>query len=187
MQIPGKRTLTLCLSLTLAWVASGCGKPSEAPADKSASAPEEQLAMPAPPADASGGTPAAPAPGEIELRDVRATLTPSMGAVYFTVVNHGTQSDRLQRIECSAAEGAEAHESREEKGMMTMVPHPEGFEVPAGGTLELKPGGKHIMLVSPRMFAASGGTIPLTLHFARAGALTAQAKVVALGEGAERP
>jgi copper(I)-binding protein len=187
---PMKRILTLCLGLVLAGTASGCGTPADAPADKSAapaSAAAENPAMPAMPADTSGETPAAPSPGEIEIQEVRATLTPSMGAVYLTVVNHGAQSDRLLRVECSVAEAAEMHESREEKGMMTMVPHPDGFEIPAGGTLALQPGGKHIMLVAPRMFAASGGTIPLTLHFARAGTLQAQAKVAALGEGAERP
>jgi copper(I)-binding protein len=188
MPTPTKRILILCLALVLAGTVSGCGTPSDAPADKSAataSAPEQQPA--AVPADRSGETPAAPSAGEIEVREVRATLTPSMGAVYLTVVNHGAQSDRLLRVECSVAEAAEFHESREEKGMMTMVPHPDGFEVPAGGTLALQPGGKHVMLVAPRMFAASGGTIPLTLHFARAGTVQAQAKVAALGEGAERP
>jgi copper(I)-binding protein len=190
MPTPTKRILTLCLALVLAMTANGCGTPSDAP-DKSAataSAPEQQPA--AAPADGSGETPAAlsaGSAGEIEVQEVRATLTPSMGAVYLTVVNHGAQSDRLLRVECSVAEAAEFHESREEKGMMTMVPHPDGFEVPAGGTLALQPGGKHVMLVAPRMFAASGGTIPLTLHFARAGSVEAQAKVAALGEGAERP
>lgn len=189
MPTPTKRILTLCLGLVLTGTASGCGTPADRSAAP-ASAPEEQLAAPATPArpaGTSGEAPAAPSPGEIEIREVRATLTPSMGAVYLTVVNHGAQSDRLLRVGCSVAEAAEIHESREEKGMMTMVPHPDGFEIPAGGTLALQPGGKHIMLVAPRMFAASGGTIPLTLHFARAGTLQAQAKVAALGEGAERP
>ncbi len=162
----------LCLGLGLVLVtASGCGTPADAPADRSA---------------APASTPAA-STGEIEIRQARATLTPSMGAVYLTVVNRGAQSDRLLRVECSVAEAAETHESRDENGMMKMVPHPDGFEVPAGGALDLQPGGKHIMLVAPRRFAASGGSIPLTLHFARAGTVEVQAKVAALGEGAERP
>lgn len=174
----------LFLGLVLAGMAGGCGTSSEAPADKSASpasTPEETIAAPG---GAPGEAPAAPT-DEVEIREARATLTPSMGAVYLTVVNRGAQSDRLLRVECSVAEAAETHESLEKNGMMTMVPHPDGFEVPAGGTLELQPGGKHIMLVAPRMFAASGGSIPLTLHFARAGTVQVQAKVAALGEGAE--
>ncbi|MFY9826313.1 MAG: copper chaperone PCu(A)C, partial [Thermoanaerobaculia bacterium] len=122
---------------------------------------------------------------EIEVRQARATLTPGMGAVYLTVVNRGAQSDRLVRVESAVAQAAEPHESREEKGVITMVEHPEGFEVPARGTLELQPGGKHIMLVAPRTFAAVNGTIPLTLHFEHAGAVEVRARVAAPGGGAE--
>ncbi|HSS77730.1 MAG TPA: copper chaperone PCu(A)C [Thermoanaerobaculia bacterium] len=173
--------------LALALAAGGCGKPAEAPGEKSAASVAGSEAKTVPTAGAAGETPAGPAANELEVRQARATLTPSMGAVYLTVVNRGTRSDRLLRVESAAAEAAEPHESREEKGVMKMVAHPEGFEVPAGGKLELQPGGKHIMLMAPRMFAAAGGSIPLTLHFERAGTVRIRATVAALGEGAERP
>jgi copper(I)-binding protein len=101
-----------------------------------------------------------------------------MGAVYFTVVNPGSRSDRLLRVETGAAERAETHETVEENGVMRMVARPEGFEVPAGGTLELQPGGKHVMLVGPRAPAegdSGSGGIGLTLHFEHAGAIEVQA------------
>jgi copper(I)-binding protein len=103
-----------------------------------------------------------------------------MGAVYLTVVNPGPGSDRLLRVETAAARRAETHETLEENGVMRMVPRPEGFEVPAGGTLELKPGGKHIMLVEPQEPAR--GKIGLTLHFERAGAVQVEAELSAMGE-----
>ena len=118
----------------------------------------------------------APAAEKLEVREARANLFPSSGAVYFTVVNPGPQSDRLLRVETSAALRAETHESVEDKGMMRMVPHPEGFEVPAGGTLELRPGGKHVMLVEPKP-SAGAAAIPLTLHFEHAGAVEVRAAV----------
>ena len=117
-----------------------------------------------------------PAAGTLEIRDPRASLMPDMGVVYLTVVNPGPEADRLLRVETGAARAAETHESLHEDGMVRMVARPEGFEVPAGGTLELGPGGKHIMLIEPRAEAAAGG-IPLTVHFERAGAIEVKAEV----------
>ncbi|HEV2846142.1 MAG TPA: copper chaperone PCu(A)C [Thermoanaerobaculia bacterium] len=118
----------------------------------------------------------------LEVRQPRATLlTPDMGVAYLTVVNPGPAGDRLLRVETGAARLAETHETVEENGVMRMLPRPEGFEVPAGGTLELQPGGKHIMLVEPR--APEGASrIGLTLHFERAGAIQVEAALSPVGE-----
>ena len=131
---------------------------------------------------ASGcGQPAA-APGKLEIREPRASLMAEMGVVYLTVVNPGPESDRLLRVETGAARAAETHESLHENGVVRMVARPEGFEVPAGGTLELGPGGKHIMLIEPRALQEAAGTIPLTLHFERAGAIEVQAVLPGMEE-----
>jgi copper(I)-binding protein len=145
------RTTSLCLGLALL-AAAGCGRPS-------------------PP----------PAAGRLEVRAARAVLTRDAGAVYFTVVNPGPQSDRLLRVETAAARAAEPHESVMENGVMRMVERPEGFEIPAGGTLELAPGGKHVMLIAPTMPAGAGGTLPLTLHFAHAGTVEVSAALSPVG------
>jgi protein SCO1/2 len=125
---------------------------------------------------------AEPAPAaiasQLEIRQPRALLTPGMGAAYFTVVNNGPESDRLLRVETAAARSAETHESVEDNGMMRMVPRPEGFEVPAGGTLDLKPGGKHVMLMETRPAANAGGEIPLSLVFERSGRIEVRASVL---------
>jgi copper(I)-binding protein len=134
-------------------------------------------------AAASGcGAPAGPT---LEVREPRVVLLPAAGAVYFTVVNRGDRSDRLLRVETAAARKAETHESVLENDIMRMVPRPGGFEVPAQGKLELKPGGKHVMLVEPLPPATAGGSIRLTLRFERAGAVEIQAPVSAVGEGGE--
>lgn len=138
-------TSWLCLSVALLGVASGCGRRADAPA------------------------------GELAVRDARASLMQDMGVVYLTVVNPGPEDDRLLRVETAAARAAETHESLHEDGMVRMAARPEGFEVPAGGTLELGPGGKHIMLIGPLDSQPAAGSIPLTLHFERAGAIEVQA------------
>ena len=123
----------------------------------------------------------------LEVRDARAVLYPATGAVYLTVVNSGAESDRLVRVETSAARSAETHESVEDGDVMRMVPRPDGFEIPAGGSLALAPGGKHVMLVDLAPRAPGARAIPLILHFARAGTIGVEARLVAPGEeGANR-
>lgn len=121
-------------------------------------------------------------PQGLEILQPRAMLvTPDLGVAYFTVANPGPEGDRLLRVETGAARLAETHETREENGVMRMLPRPEGFEVPAGGTLELRPGGKHVMLLGPRP-PAGAGRIGLTLHFERAGAIQVEAALSSVGE-----
>jgi periplasmic copper chaperone A len=120
------------------------------------------------------------AAARLEIHEPRASLLQETGAVYLTVVNRGAESDRLLRVETTAARAAETHESVEENGVVRMVARPEGFEVPAGGKLELAPAGKHVMLIEPRELQPAAGTIPLTLYFERAGAIEVQAAVSAM-------
>jgi copper(I)-binding protein len=124
---------------------------------------------------ASGCTASDPARG-LEVQEARAVLEPPTGSVYFKVVNPTAQSDRLLRIETAAAAETMIHESVEENGVMRMVEHPEGFEVPAGGTLDFQPAGRHVMLMDLKV-PPETAAIPLTLHFQHAGAVTVQAAV----------
>jgi copper(I)-binding protein len=52
-----------------------------------------------------------------------------------------------------------------------------GAEIPAGGVLEFKPGGSHVMLVGLKQTLSEGQKIPITLTFAKAGAIKVDAKV----------
>jgi len=131
-----------------------------------------------PAAEPPGPAPAAPA---LEILEPRAQILPGgMGAVYFSVRDTGGGGDRLTAVETAAARVAEIHESMADDGVMRMVPRPDGFEVPAGGTLELAPGGKHVMLVDARV-PEGADTIRLTLRFARAGAMEVDAPIVTMG------
>ena len=66
------------------------------------------------------------------------------GAIYVTIRNHGSESDALVSAISSAATTVELHETVAVGGTMMMRPLPK-FAVPAGGTLEMKPGGYHMM------------------------------------------
>jgi copper(I)-binding protein len=102
--------------------------------------------------------------------------------VYATIANHGTVADKLIGATSPVATRVELHESSETKmpgmqmsmgnmpmsgSMMSMQPV-ASIPVPARGTATLAPGGYHLML-DLRHDIHAGETIPLRLHFARAG------------------
>jgi copper(I)-binding protein len=109
-----------------------------------------------------------PEPGMLTVIDVRARPAPlegGNGAAYLTVLNGLDVPVRLASVAGDAAAAVELHESINDNGVMKMEPHPEGFEIPAGGILELKPGGKHVMLLGLTKPLTVGDTIDLTLNF----------------------
>ena len=60
--------------------------------------------------------------------------------------------------------------------MMGMQPIAR-LEIPAGGTVELKPGSYHIMLIDLTKELKAGDTIEITLKFEKAGEITVTAEV----------
>ena len=52
-----------------------------------------------------------------------------------------------------------------------------GIEVPAGGQVELKPGGYHVMLIGLTRDLTDGEKFPLTLQFEKGGEVTVEAEV----------
>lgn len=125
--------------------------------------------------------------GEMQVLDVRvrpAPLAGGTGAVYLTVVNGTASEEHLLAVSSPVAEAAELHETVNDNGVMRMQHQPEGFAIPAGGTLQLMPGGKHIMLIGLAAPLAVGDTVEVTLTFAHAGGKVVQAPVVEI-EGAE--
>ena len=51
----------------------------------------------------------------------------------------------------------------------------EQIDIPAGGSVQLKPGGYHIMLMELAKPIAAGDTVPVTLTFEKAGEVTVDA------------
>ena len=117
---------------------------------------------------------------EIIITDAMARPAPlegGTGGAFLTIRNESGQTDRLRSATSPAAQTVELHETVDDHGVMRMVPQPDGWEVAPGGRLELKPGGKHIMLVGLVRPLAAGETIEITLNFEKAGAIRVQASV----------
>ena len=98
-----------------------------------------------------------------------------MTGCYVTLT--ATADDRLVSVSTPAAGRVEIHESKIESNMMMMRELKEGLPLPAGQAVELKPGGNHIMLLAVAQPLADGQSIPLTLNFASAAAVTVQAAI----------
>ena len=71
---------------------------------------------------------------------------------------------RLVRAESPAAGVTEVHEMKMEGDVMKMRAIP-ALELPAGKTVELKPGGYHVMLLDLKAPLAKDTALPLTLVF----------------------
>lgn len=132
---------------------------------------------------------AAPGAPAIEARGSAARVLPNgVGAVYFQLLNHAAQEDVLLSASSPLARAAELHEVVEEGDLLRMLPRPEGFPLPAGGTLKLVPGGRHVMLYGVTL-PADATALPLTLHLRRAGTVSVQVPLRAsqLELGEEQP
>jgi hypothetical protein len=57
----------------------------------------------------------------------------------------------------------------------------EGFDIPAKGTFELKPGGPHLMFMDIKRPFKEGETIPVTLKLEKAKEITVEFHVGRLG------
>lgn len=91
------------------------------------------------------------------------------GAAYLTLVNNGSESDRLIDASSPVAENIQFHEDKIENGIATMR-RLEAIEVPSGGSVRLKPDGIHLMMRLKRQHQL-GEAFLLTLKFEKAGAV----------------
>lgn len=93
------------------------------------------------------------------------------GGAFLTIANTGTAPDRLTGGSTPAAGRVEIHTMSMEGDVMRMRQLEDGLEVPAGGTVALKPGSVHVMLMDLKQPLKPGDKVPLKLTFAGAGTI----------------
>ncbi len=98
-------------------------------------------------------------------------------AAYLTIKNGGADSEKFVSAESPVAKKTELHETRDENGVMKMRAVKDGVEIKPGSSLELKPGGYHIMLIDLKKPLEVGATVPITITLAKAGTLNLDVKV----------
>lgn len=109
-----------------------------------------------------------PVLAEVKVEDawVRATVAPQKATGAFMRLT-ASEATRLVGAESPAAGVVEVHEMRMENDMMMMSPI-DGLDLPAGETVELKPGGYHIMLMELPAQVEAGKDVSITLKFQNA-------------------
>lgn len=124
--------------------------------------------------------------GDLEIDHPWSRETPAgarVAAGYVRIVNHGSQPDRLIAVSGVIAGRTEIHEMAVgANGVMTMRPV-ENVEIPAGGEVELKPGGYHIMFLDLTDTKKKGEKFAGSLTFENAGTVEVEFAVDAIGGG----
>lgn len=104
----------------------------------------------------------------------------SPAAAYFTVYG-GPKGDRLLDVSSPVVIRTELHESMTGGGMASMKPLETGIDIPAGGGVEFKPGGKHAMMYNVNPGIVPPRTLPMIFVFASGERITVDARVVPAG------
>jgi len=100
------------------------------------------------------------------------------GGGYLVLENHGTAGDRLVSASAQVSARVELHSMSMEGDVMRMR-QVDAIELPAGGTVELRPGGMHLMFVELKAPLKAGDKFPLVLRFEKAGEVTVTVNVEA--------
>jgi copper(I)-binding protein len=101
---------------------------------------------------------------------------------YMKIINKGPAPDRLLGGTLDRARRLEIHEMTMIDNVMRMRPLPNGIEIKPGETVELKPGGYHIMGMELQGRFTEGQTVKGTLQFEKAGSVNVEYAVRAIGE-----
>ncbi|MDF3605009.1 copper chaperone PCu(A)C [Paracoccus sp. DMF-8] len=109
--------------------------------------------------------------GDLTISSAYTRATPPRAPVaggFVTIANAGAD-DRLVAAASPIAERVEIHEMAMQDDVMQMRELPDGLPIGAGETVELKPGGLHLMFFGLTGPLTEGETIPVTLSFEKSG------------------
>ncbi len=122
--------------------------------------------------------------GGLKVSAAWARATPKgapVGGGYLTITNNGATSDRLIGGSSDTATRFELHDMSMDNGVMKMRPVEAGIEIKPGQTVELKPGGYHVMFVGLKKPFEQGDHVKATLKFEKAGDVPVDFTVEGIG------
>ncbi|MEU3085604.1 copper chaperone PCu(A)C [Streptomyces massasporeus] len=99
-------------------------------------------------------------------------VSDDMAAGFLTVTNKGGTADELTSVTSDIAGQVTVHETVD--GAMQEV---KSLKIPAGGRLELKSGGDHLMFEQLKSKPKEGQTVSVELHFAHSGPMKVEMPV----------
>ena len=118
--------------------------------------------------------------GDLIIHDARIRATPPEAPVaggYLTIINLGSEVDRLIDVSAPFAAKTEIHEMKVENNIMRMRRIEGGIEIPADGSATLKPGGRHIMFIQLKEQLMHGEQKLVSFFFERNGRISIQVSV----------
>jgi len=122
--------------------------------------------------------------GDLEIGHPWSRATPPAARVavgYLTITNKGAQPDRLVSAAFDGSAAVEVHEMATVDGVMRMRELPRGIEIKPGETIELKPGGFHLMFVGLKAGLVEKQRLKGALVFENAGRVEVEFVVDAIG------
>ena len=121
--------------------------------------------------------------GGLQIGNPWARATPkgsTVSAGYLTITNKGPDADRLIGGSAVPASRFEVHTTVTENGVARMR-QVSSLEIKPGETVELKPGGMHVMFMGLKQPLSKGQTVKGTLVFEKAGTVAVEFTVQAVG------
>lgn len=122
--------------------------------------------------------------GDLEIAHPWTRATPKGAKVaggYLKITNRGTAADRLVAARFELAQRVEIHEIVRSGGTASMRELKAGLEIKPGATVELKPGGYHIMFMDLKQPLEQGQRIKGALTFEKGGTIEVEFAVEAAG------
>lgn len=115
---------------------------------------------------------------KVEAAWARPTVDGQAAGGGFLKITGGASADRLLSVSAGVSKTTELHTMEMDGNVMRMRPI-EALDIPAGATVELKPGGRHVMFMGLAQPLKVGTSFPLTLRFEKAGEVKVDVQVAA--------
>jgi copper(I)-binding protein len=122
--------------------------------------------------------------GDLRISQVWSRATPSGAKVaggFMRITNVGKTADRLIGGTFPLAARFEVHEMAMDAGVMRMRELTAGLEIKPGETVDLKPGGYHVMFMELTQPLEAGKPIKGTLRFERTGTVEVTYTIAPIG------
>lgn len=159
-----------------------------------ASTPGEKPAFPAPVLKVSASQDVAKTDvfeaGPLRVEGAWSRATPGGAQVaggFLRITNTGATPDRLLGGSFARAGDVQVHEVAVRDGIVTMRQVTGGLEIPPGGSIELAPGGDHLMFTDLSAPLKEGESISGTLRFEKAGPVNVTYTVRGIGAKGRDP
>lgn len=85
-------------------------------------------------------------------------------AAYMTITNTTNETRELRAVSSTLFNKVEIHRTEMHEDMMKMIPQ-KHLNIPAGKSVNLEPGGYHLMLIDPASVPKEGEQVDMELHF----------------------